>query len=56
MEFVTWDDCSIPNCFWKVIKLDLKKNKVPVTTNQIISLDEQQISAFLMFQLGQNWR
>ena len=28
---VTWDDYSIPNCFWKVIQ----NSMVPVTTNQI---------------------
>ena len=30
MEFVSWDDYSIPNCFWKVIQ----NSMVPVTTNQ----------------------
>jgi hypothetical protein len=27
---VSWDDYSIPNCFWKVIQ----NSMVPVTTNQ----------------------
>ena len=30
MDFVSWDDCSIPNCCWKVIQ----NSMVPVTTNQ----------------------
>ena len=29
-DFVSWDDYSIPNCFWKVIQ----NSMVPVTTNQ----------------------
>ena len=33
MEFVSWDDCSIPNCFWKVIQNSMVPKHQPAFIN-----------------------